>query len=183
MAEASLLAGDMALAGHYSTRACAWQDHRGPALIQATWSKVPTGGSNSVRVVQLEAAEEDLPDADDQLLSVVERELGNAHARIGNLEDARRHLERSLDLLSGETDLATPTAAQLISLYLEVGDIDSAVKLGRSFAETNDPSLLGVLAAASAAAGDNAAAEEFRQRQQAAAYLPSLDTLADQKPN
>jgi tetratricopeptide (TPR) repeat protein len=183
VAESFMLAGDMALAGHYSIRAAGFLDLRGTALMQSTWSKVPTGTSHSVRVVQLEASMEYTPDADDRVLAMMEREMGNAHAHIGNLDDAREHLERALELLSGDMDLAAPTAAQLISLYLRIDDVESATKLTERLQDTDDPTLLGAMAAAAAASGDDAAAEEFRKQQQTAAYLSSGNTPANQNSN
>jgi tetratricopeptide (TPR) repeat protein len=176
IAETSLLAGDMAFAGHYSTRATHRRSLQASALIQSTWAKVPTGISHSVRVAQLEAAREFYEDDDTRFLALIERELGNAHTHIGNLDDARTHYEQSVDLLEADVDLAAPAAGQLILLYLETGNLEAAGKLTERMVASEDATLLRAMSRSAAASGDNAAAEEFRQRSQDAAYLPAADS-------
>jgi tetratricopeptide (TPR) repeat protein len=117
--------------------------------------------------------------------------MGNAHAHIGNLDDAREHLERSLELDEDDLDLAAPTAAQLLSLYLEVGDLDAARELTERMSSVDEPHLLAAMASAAEVNGDSASAEKFRNRLRASTYLPDTNpgsssegsSSSNQKPN
>jgi tetratricopeptide (TPR) repeat protein len=171
-AERSLLAGDLTAAVNSAYAACKDPSHRGKALLLAAWASHAPAGSPATAVTQLEAALETLPASDRLSRAEAERELGKAHLRIGNRDDARQHLEKSLDILPANDPGSAPTVATLLDLYLDMGDKASAARLAKKVGTTDDPDLLTALGRVADSSGDRKSAAALRDRAKAMAFLP-----------
>jgi tetratricopeptide (TPR) repeat protein len=145
---------------------------RGRALVLAGWASRSSPNAPSASVVQLEAALEALPASDRVTRAEAERELGRAHQRLGNRDDARAHLEKSLALVAPKEPDSAPALASLIVLYLDGGDRSAAARWAKKAGPTDDPDLLAALARVAEAAGDEKRAAEYRDRARAVAFLP-----------
>ncbi|HEV8480100.1 MAG TPA: tetratricopeptide repeat protein [Candidatus Eisenbacteria bacterium] len=171
-AERDLLAGDLAAAVNRGYAACKNPAQRGRALLIAAWASHTPAGSRATAVTQLEAALQALPGSDKLSRAEAERELGRAHLRIGNKDDARQHLERSLEILPPKDAGAAPAAAALIDLYLDLGDKAAAGRLAKKVGATDDPDLLAALGRLADSTGDGKSAAALRDRAKAMAFLP-----------
>ena len=171
-AERDLLAGDLTAAVNRSYAASADRARRGRALLLAAWASHAPPSAPATAVAQLEGALDALPASDKLSRAEAERELGKAHLRIGNKDDARRHLERSLDLLPPKDPGSAPTVAVLLDLYLDTGDKASAARLAKKVGATDDPDLLTALGRVADSSGDGKGAAALRDRAKAMAFLP-----------
>ena len=172
VAERDLLSGDLVAAVNRGYAACKNPALRGRALLIAAWASHTPAGSPATAVTQLEAALQALPASDKLSRAEAERELGRAHLRIGNRDDARQHLERSLDLRPPKDPGAAPAAAALIDLYLDMGDKAAAGRLAKKVGSTDDPDLLAALGRLADSTGDGKSAAALRDRAKAMAFLP-----------
>ncbi|HMF09983.1 MAG TPA: hypothetical protein VKJ00_12660 [Thermoanaerobaculia bacterium] len=171
-AERDLLSGDLTAALNRCYAATTNTGERGRALLLAAWASHRPPGAPATAVAQLEAALESLPASDKLARAEAERELGKAHLRIGNREDARQHLEKSLEILPAKDPGAAPAAAVLLGLYLDAGDKASAAKLAKKVGNTDDPDLLSALGRVADSSGDGKGAAALRDRAKAMAFLP-----------
>jgi tetratricopeptide (TPR) repeat protein len=171
-AERDLLAGDLTAAVNRSYAATKDPSRRGKALILAAWASHAPPSAPATAVAQLEGALEALPSSDKLSRAEAERELGKAHLRIGNKDDAKQHLERSLDLLPPKDPRSAPAVATLLELYLDMGDKASAARLAKKVGATDDPDLLTALGRVADSSGDGKGAAALRDRAKAMAFLP-----------
>jgi tetratricopeptide (TPR) repeat protein len=171
-AERDLLAGDLPAAVNRSYAATKDRSRRGKALLVAAWSSRAPAGAPATAVAQLEGALDALPASDKVSRAEAERELGKAHLRIGNRDDARQHLEKSLDLLPPKDPGSAPAVAALLDLYLDMGDKASATRLAKKVGTTDDPDLLTALGRVADSSGDGKGAAALRDRAKAMAFLP-----------
>ena len=171
-AEREIVAGDLMVAANRASAASMDPTTRARSLVLAAWANRSSPNAPAAAVVQLEAALEAEPPLDRATRAEAERELGRAHLRIGNREDARVHLEKSLAIVGPKEADAAPALASLLVLYLDKGDRSAAAKWAKKAGATDDPDLLAALARVADATGDAKGATAYRDRARSVALLP-----------